>query len=83
MRSFRFIAPLLGIALLAISTAKAADNKPEEIKELNFGIISTESTQGLKKGFEPFLDDMSKALGMKVNAFFATDYAGVIEVTLR
>ena len=35
-----------------------------EIKELNFGIISTESTAGLKKGFSPFLEDMSKALGM-------------------
>jgi phosphonate transport system substrate-binding protein len=79
MRAFRFLGPLLGIALLAATVAGAAENKPDEIKELNFGIISTESTQGLKKGFEPFLEDMSKALGMKVNAFFATDYAGVIE----
>jgi phosphonate transport system substrate-binding protein len=51
----------------------------EELKELNFGVISTESSQNLKKGFDPFLEDMSKALGMKVNAFFAPDYAGVIE----
>ena len=79
MRTFSCIAPLLGIALLAASTAGASVSKPEEIKELNFGIISTESTQGLRKGFEPFLEDMSKALGMKVNAFFASDYAGVIE----
>jgi phosphonate transport system substrate-binding protein len=50
-----------------------------EIKELNFGIISTESTTGLKKGFEPFLNDMSKALGLPVKPFFASDYAGVIE----
>ncbi len=48
-------------------------------KEINFGIISTESSQALEKGFRPFLDDMAKALGMKVNAFFASDYAGVIE----
>lgn len=53
--------------------------RAEELKELNFGIISTESSQALRKGFEPFLEDMSKALGMKVNAFFAPDYAGVIE----
>jgi phosphonate transport system substrate-binding protein len=79
MRSFKLLATLLGVALLAATVVEAAEIKPEEIKELNFGIISTESTQGLKKGFEPFLEDMSKALGMKVNAFFASDYAGVIE----
>jgi phosphonate transport system substrate-binding protein len=75
----RMFRPLIGVALLAASKVHAAENNPEEIRELNFGIISTESTQGLKKGFEPFLEDMSKAIGMKVNAFFAPDYAGVIE----
>jgi phosphonate transport system substrate-binding protein len=68
-------------AMLSVGgTALAADTSPlKDVTELNFGIISTESTAGLKKGFQPFLDDMSKALGMKVNAFFAPDYAGVIE----
>ena len=51
----------------------------EDLKELNFGIISTESSQNLKNVWDPFLEDMSKKLGIKVNAFFATDYAGVIE----
>ena len=60
---------------LAYATAAAAD----ELKELNFGIISTESTQNLKSIWNPFLADMEKKLGMKVNAFFAPDYAGVIE----
>ncbi len=50
-----------------------------EVKELNFGIISTESTQGLKGQWTPFLDDMSKKMGVRVNPFFATDYAGVIQ----
>ncbi len=58
------------------SAAVAADT---EIKELNFGIISTESTANLKQGFDPFLQELEKKLGMKVKAFFATDYAGVIE----
>ncbi|MBN2547301.1 MAG: phosphonate ABC transporter substrate-binding protein [Spirochaetes bacterium] len=53
--------------------------KISDIKEINFGIISTESTTNLKKGFDPFLADMEKALGIKVNAFFASDYAGVVE----
>ena len=48
---------------------------------LNFGIISTESSQNLKKQlWDPFLaDDMEKATGFKVKAFFASDYAEIIE----
>jgi phosphonate transport system substrate-binding protein len=53
--------------------------KMEDIKVINFGIISTESTSNLRKAWQPFLDDMEKALGIKVKAFFAGDYAGVIE----
>jgi len=48
-------------------------------KELNFGIIATESAQNLKEDWQPLLGDMARRLGVKVNAFFAPDYAGVIE----
>lgn len=57
---------------LAAAPAKAAD-------EINFGIISTESSSNLKTMFNPWLEEMQKATGLKVNAFFATDYAGIIE----
>lgn len=72
------------IALTAlVSTNAQADMtfKPLEgdPKELNFGIISTESTSNLKEQWLPLMEDMEKAIGMKVNAFFAPDYAGVIE----
>lgn len=50
-----------------------------ETKEINFGIISTESTQNLKQDWVPFIADMENKTGMKVNAFFAPDYAGIIE----
>lgn len=66
------------LATLAVSlplvTAQA-----QELKELNFGIISTESSQNLRSDWQPILDDMAKKTGVKVNAFFASDYAGVIE----
>ena len=51
----------------------------QEMKEFNFGIISTESSQNLKSDWQPILDDMAKKTGMKINAFFASDYAGIIE----
>src|SRR5690606_22295038 len=50
-----------------------------ELKELNFGIISTESSQNLKAQWDPFLADMGKQTGMKINAYFAPDYAGIIQ----
>ena len=48
-------------------------------QDINFGIISTEATQNLKADWQPLIDDMIKQTGMKVTAFFAPDYAGIIE----
>ena len=74
---------LLASSLLTVcaATASAQDYQPLEgdPAEINFGIISTESTQNLRRQWEPFLEDMSEALDMPVNAFYASDYAGVIE----
>jgi phosphonate transport system substrate-binding protein len=68
---------LLTAASLLVGLAPAA--VAELPKELNFGIISTESTQNLKVDWEPMLKDLEKSSGIKVNAFFAPDYAGIIE----
>ncbi|MGF9694535.1 phosphonate ABC transporter substrate-binding protein [Rhizobium sp. 0TCS1.26] len=46
---------------------------------INFGIISTESQQNLKTTWDPLLSDMKTKTGLDVKAFFASDYAGVIE----
>lgn len=48
-------------------------------QEINFGFISTESSQNLKSDWQPLIDDMEKQTGLKVKAFFASDYAGIIE----
>ncbi|MBN2753150.1 MAG: phosphonate ABC transporter substrate-binding protein [Rhodospirillaceae bacterium] len=66
------------VAAAALLTA-ASGASAQMPKVLKFGIISTESSQALKAGFDPFLKDMEKALGVKVKPFFAPDYAGIIE----
>ena len=48
-------------------------------QEINFGIISTEATQNLRQDWQPLIEDMSRKTGFKVTAFFAPDYAGIIE----
>jgi len=69
------------VAVVLASAPAFAQFKPlkGDPKEINFGIISTESTSNLREAWEPFLKDMEKALRMKVKPFFASDYAGIIE----
>ncbi|MBV8109987.1 MAG: PhnD/SsuA/transferrin family substrate-binding protein, partial [Hyphomicrobiales bacterium] len=59
--------------------ASALPAGAQTLTEINFGVISTEASMNQKKNWEPFLEAMSKATGFKVNGFYATDYAGVIE----
>ncbi len=72
---FRSMKALLAVAAITLGGIAHA----QEVKELNFGIIATEKAGALKQMWEPFLEDMSKATGVKVNGFYATDYAGIIE----
>ena len=63
---------LAGLAAVAFAGAAAA-------QEINFGVISTDKAAAIKSLWEPFFEDMRKQTGLKVNAFFATDYTGIIE----
>lgn len=67
----------IGLASALAFTAPTASAEP--LKELIFGVISTESTQNLRSVWDPFIADMQKKLGMPVKAYFAPDYAGVIQ----
>jgi phosphonate transport system substrate-binding protein len=71
----RIIKTMLATTAIAFAGAVHA----ADITELNFGIIATEKAGALKQMWEPFLEDMSKAVGVKVNGFYATDYSGIIE----
>ncbi|CAD7361907.1 MULTISPECIES: phosphonate ABC transporter substrate-binding protein [Enterobacteriaceae] len=75
----KIIASLAFTSMFSLSTLFSPAHAEEQEKALNFGIISTESQQNLKPQWTPFLQDMEKKLGVKVNAFFAPDYAGIIQ----
>jgi phosphonate transport system substrate-binding protein len=77
--SYKTVAALAFTSMFSVSTLLSPAHAEEQEKALNFGIISTESQQNLKPQWEPFLKDMEKSLGVKVNAFFAPDYAGIIQ----
>jgi phosphonate transport system substrate-binding protein len=62
---------IVGVAAFACVAAHAED--------VNFGIISTDASNTLRERWQPLIDDMNKKTGLHVKAFFATDYAGIIE----
>ena len=64
----------IGAILAAAALPAARDGKT-----LNFGIISTESSSNQKQVWQPVIDDLSRAIGVPVKPFFASDYAGIIE----
>lgn len=66
-------------ASAVLLTGALLGNVQAEEKVINFGIMSTESSQNLKSIWQPFLDDMGKKTGLKINATFASDYAGLIQ----
>jgi phosphonate transport system substrate-binding protein len=63
---------LAGLSLAAASALALAQN-------ISFGIIATDSASAQRERWEPFFRDMEKKTGLKVQAFYAPDYAGVIE----
>ena len=66
---------LAGAAVFVAGTSVAH----AQTKEINFGIISTESSANLKTSWQPLIDDMEKRTGLAIKPFFASDYAGIIE----
>jgi phosphonate transport system substrate-binding protein len=67
-------------SLLAASAACVAfAATAAHAEDLDFGIISTDSSAVLSQRWQPFIDDLNRETGLHVKAFFATDYAGIIE----
>lgn len=79
MQSRLWLKAVCATCLFMATLIVAGPGQAQQLQELSFGVIPAELAQNVRKDWQPFVDDMSKALGIKVNAFFATDYAAVIE----
>ena len=69
MKPMRYV---FALALLSSSLLAAA-------QEINFGVISTDSASVQRERWEPLFRDMEKRTGLTIKAFYAPDYAGVVE----
>jgi len=73
--TMRTIRALLGAGLATLALTAA----PAIAQEISFGIIATDAASVQRERWEPFFRDMERKTGLKVNSFYAPDYAGVIE----
>lgn len=67
------------LALAIFSIAPLVFTQSVQAQEINFGLISTESSQNLKQNWLPLFADLERQTGIKAKPFFASDYAGIIE----
>lgn len=68
------------LALAAAATlAGCGQSKEPERKEIVFSILSAESQASAEKDWAPFLEDMGKALGRPVKAYYGSNYTALIE----
>ncbi|MGB2924346.1 MAG: phosphonate ABC transporter substrate-binding protein [Limnothrix sp.] len=78
--------PLFGLALGGSSLIGSCRKPLQQqqsatpiLKELSFGILTTESVADLEPKWQPFLEDMSAAVGLPIKPFFAMQYSSLIE----
>ncbi|MBD2164937.1 phosphonate ABC transporter substrate-binding protein [Calothrix membranacea FACHB-236] len=69
----------LASAKILSACSSNAENSNSTIKEINFGVLSTESQSNQKPIWEPFAAAMSKEIGIPIKPFYVTQYAAVIE----
>src|SRR6201990_3010002 len=68
-----------GLASLAFTTSAFAQDWKAKYPENTFAVIPAENGSGVTERYTPFVNYLSKELGIKVNLRVANDYAAVIE----
>lgn len=74
----KWIKALITLALSLTIPMSAMAGQKDWPKEINFGLIPTESSSGITDRYESLAKHIEKKLGIPVKMQVATDYAGVI-----
>lgn len=70
---------LAGAAALAFTASASAEDWKAKYPELTFAVVPAENASGVTERWAPFIDYLTKELGVKVTLRIANDYAAVIE----
>src|ERR1700749_207976 len=79
MLNRRHFASAGAIALAFTAIVAHADDWKSKYKELTFAVIPAENASGVNDRYAPFMDYLTKELGVPVKLRVANDYAAVIE----
>ena len=78
-RLARLLVLLTALLGLAVPVAAQAPAQPAAPREVVFSILSAEGQANSGPQWQPLLDDMSRAIGVPVRAFFGSNYNVLIE----
>src|SRR5215831_4127267 len=70
---------LAGIAAFSFTASASAEDWWAKYPEITFAVVPAENASGVTERFTPFVNYLSKELGVKVTLRVANDYAAVIE----
>ncbi|TPQ27428.1 phosphonate ABC transporter substrate-binding protein [Bradyrhizobium guangdongense] len=70
---------LAGAAALAFAAPASAEDWKAKYPEITFAVVPAENGSGVTERWTPFVNYLSKELGVKVTLRVANDYAAVIE----
>ena len=70
---------LAGVAALTFAGSASAEDWKTKYPEITFAVIPAENGSGVTERYGPFINYLSKELGVKVTLRVANDYAAVIE----
>jgi phosphonate transport system substrate-binding protein len=70
---------LAGAAALTFAGSASAEDWKSKYSEITFAVVPAENASGVTERYGPFVDYLSKELGVKVTLRVANDYAAVIE----
>ena len=68
-----------GLAVLLLLSACSKPAPKSDTNTLRFSIMSTENVSAAQASWAPFLADMEKATGLKVQPYFGSNYTALIE----
>jgi len=79
MTSRRSLIACAATLLFASTCGAFAQDWRAKYPELTFSVVPSENASGVIERYTPFMDYLSRSLGVKVNLRIANDYAAVIE----
>lgn len=77
-RRFVFGFVLALMTLSCVTPSMAGQNQNDWPEKIRVGFIPTEGNADIKKRFQPLTEHLQNILGVEVEAFSASDYAGII-----